>query len=268
MLLGGESESLYFKDNGCLFHDNLFPMASSKDLLVNCIRESITSIAGNQVIANYPILYANGKDPKKESEQIVLDVFRSFEGSGVNIITLNHVQEKSELLDLIISSNIGKSLEVISAISLSSGQECRQGFESCMVNVNTCWVPDVKSGLGLKSSKGSLLIAYKSEGDPVRVMMRPIDSKGPLALGWKKFEKIPNLPVANLLGVFVDDYDVTRTAIGMINKKPRPLNPGIQNFDVPNAKILRIVKLRVGGKEMDVVDVPKGENILRYIKNG
>jgi hypothetical protein len=137
-----------------------------------------------------------------------------------------------------------------------------------MINTNACWVPDVKASLGLKTSKGSLLIAYKFEGDPVRVIMRQIDSKAPLTIGWKKIEKIPNLPVANLLGVFVDEYDVTATAMGMINKRPRPLNPGISNFDIPNSKLLRVVKLKVGGKEMDVIEVPKGENILRYIKQG
>jgi len=66
---------------------------------VTAIRDKITAIADNSIISSYPVLYGGGKDPKKESEQIVLDIFRSFEGSGVNILTLSHVAEKSELLD-------------------------------------------------------------------------------------------------------------------------------------------------------------------------
>jgi hypothetical protein len=268
-LLGeGQTESLLFLDSDGVFCDSSFVESNSREELVGAIREQITAVADNSVIANYPILYGGQKDPKKEAEQIVLDVLRSFEGVNVNIISLSRVEEKSELLDLIIASNIGKPMEIIAALALENCQDCRNGFEPWMINTNACWVPDVKASLGLKTSKGSLLIAYKFEGDPVRVIMRQIDSKAPLTIGWKKIEKIPNLPVANLLGVFVDEYDVTVTAMGMINKRPRPLNPGISNFDIPNAKLLRVVKLKVGGKEMDVIEVPKGENILRYIKQG
>ena len=134
-LLGdGQTESLLFLDSDGVFCDKEFLESNSREELVGAIREQITAVADNSVIANYPVLYGGGKDPKKEAEQIVLDVLRSFEGSSLNIITLARVEEKSELLDLIIASNVGKPMEIIAALTLENGQDCRNGFEPWMVN--------------------------------------------------------------------------------------------------------------------------------------
>ena len=64
--------------------------------------------------------------------------------------------------------------------------------------------------------------------------------------------------------MFVDEKDVTKLAINLLNKTPRPLNPSISNFDILNAQKLIVVKIKQSNVE--IVEVPKDERVLKYMK--